>query len=549
MELTHEVLNQPPPLEAYSLYETDAALREGLAREGGTGFEAAVKAAGSALGSAEAFALGRQANRFTPELRTHDRFGHRIDEVEYHPAWHDVMRLAMAHRVHNLPWCHPQPGAQVARAALLSMLAQVEAGACCPITMTFAAWPVLRNDPALAQEWGPRLRGTAYEPRLAPAHEKQAVLVGMAMTEKQGGSDVRANTTRAAKAGTHEGRDAFALTGHKWFCSAPMSDAFLVLAQQERGLSCFFVPRLRPDGTRNAIHLQRLKDKLGNRSNASSEIELHAAWGLLLGEPGRGVRTILEMVQHTRLDCVAGSTGLVRQAVAQAIHHAEHRAAFGRRLAEQPLMQNVLADLALEAEAATALMLRLARAFEAPEGSAERAFARIATAAGKYWVCKRAPQAIAEAMECLGGGGYVEESILPRLYREAPVNAIWEGSGNVICLDVLRALVREPECAPALLDEIKLAKGADRRLDTWTARLEAELTDPADAELRARRLVERIALALQASLLVRGAPGFVADAFCAGRLGDADGIAGLQFGALPRGVECVKVVERAGVRG
>ena len=548
MQPTHEVTNQPPPLEGYSLYASDAVLREGVAREGGRGFEAELVAAGRELGSAETFALGRQANRFTPELRTHDRFGHRIDEVEYHSAWHAVMQRAMAHRIHNLPWCRPEPGGQVARAALLSLLAQVEAGSCCPITMTFAAWPVLRSDAALFAEWGPRLRGTAYEPRLLPAREKQAVLLGMAMTEKQGGSDVRANTTRALAAGSVDGREAFALTGHKWFCSAPMSDAFLMLAQQEgRGLSCFLVPRIRPDGSRNAIHLQRLKDKLGNRSNASSEIELAGALGLLLGEPGRGVRTILEMVQHTRLDCVAGSTGLLRQAVAQALHHAEHRAAFGRRLAEQPLMQNVLADLALESEANTALMLRLARAFEAPEGSAERAFARIATAAGKYWVCKRAPQAIAEAMECLGGGGYVEESILPRLYREAPVNAIWEGSGNVICLDVLRALVREPECAPALLAELELARGADRRLDTWTARLEAELADPADAELRARRLVERIALALQASLLVRGAPAFVADAFCAARLGDADGIAGLQFGALPRGVECRKVVERAGV--
>jgi putative acyl-CoA dehydrogenase len=366
------------------------------------------------------------------------------------------------------------------------------------------------------------------------------------MTEKQGGSDVRANTTRAERAG---GADEYALTGHKWFCSAPMSDAFLALAQIEPrgGLSCFFVPRFRPDGTRNTIHLQRLKDKLGNRSNASSEIELHGSWARLVGEPGRGVRTILEMVQHTRLDCVSGSAGLMRQAVAQALHHAQHRAAFGCRLVEQPLMQNVLADLALEAEAATALMLRLARAFEAPAGSAERAFARIATAAAKYWVCKRTPQLIAEAMECLGGNGYVEESILPRLYREAPVNAIWEGSGNIMCLDVLRALVREPECAPALLGEIKLARGADRRLDAWTARLEAELADPADAELRARRTVERIALAVQASLLVRHAPSFVADAFCAARLGGEGGVAGIQFGALPRGVEVEKVVERAGV--
>ncbi len=546
MERTHEVLNQPPPLEGYSLYASDTALREGIEREGGRGFEAELECAGVDLGSAATFAAGRLANRLGPELRTHDRYGHRIDEVEFHPAWHDVLRLAMAHRVHNLPWHAERPGAQVARASLLSMLAQVEAGACCPLTMTFAAWPVLRSDAELAATWGPRLCGNAYEPRLLPAAEKAAVLVGMAMTEKQGGSDVRANTTAAEPAGAVDGRDVFALTGHKWFCSAPMSDAFLMLAQQEgRGLSCFFVPRFRPDGSRNAIQLQRLKDKLGNRSNASSEIELRGAFALLLGEPGRGVRTILEMVQHTRLDCVAGSTGLVRQAVAQAIHHAEHREAFGRRLAEQPLMQAVLADLALESEASTALMLRLARAFETPEGSAERAFARIATAVAKYWVCKRAPQAIAEAMECLGGAGYVEESNLPRLYREAPVNAIWEGSGNVICLDVLRALVREPECALALLDEIKLARGGDARLDTWTAKLEAELGERDDAERRARRLVERIALALQASLLVRGAPGFVADAFCAARLGDGDGVAGLQFGALPRGVDCAALVERA----
>jgi putative acyl-CoA dehydrogenase len=541
---THEVLNQPPPLEDYSLFESDVALREGHAREAGGVFEAELRAFGTLAGRAETFALGRAANRYTPELRTHDRFGHRVDEVEFHPAWHAVMRLAMEHRVHNLPWAWPEPGAMVARAALHSMLAQVEAGSCCPLTMTFAAWPVLREDKDLAAEWGPRLFGNVYEPRLLPPAQKAAVLVGMAMTEKQGGSDVRANTTRAERAG-----EAWALTGHKWFCSAPTSDAFLMLAQIEPadGLSCFFVPRFRPDGTRNAIHLQRLKDKLGNRSNASSEIELHGAWARLLGEPGRGVRTILAMVQHTRLDCVSGSAGLMRQALAQALHHARHRSAFGRPLIEHPLMQSVLADLALESEAATALMLRLARAFDAPGDRAEHALARIATAAAKYWVCKRAPQAIAEAMECLGGNGYVEESILPRLYREAPVNAIWEGSGNVICLDVLRAIEREPECVPALLDEIKLARGADPRLDTWTARLEAELADPVDAELRARRTVERIALALQASLLVRYAPPFVADAFCAARLGGSEGIAGLQFGALPGGLELGKVVERGGV--
>ncbi len=561
---THEVLNQPPPLEDYSLYASDAALREGLVREGGGGFEAELHAFGVEVGRAESFALGRQANRFTPELRTHDRFGHRIDEVDYHPAWHAVMRLAIEHRLHNLPWRAAQaraaggaapareaaPGAIVARAALHSMLAQVEAGSCCPLTMTFAAWPVLRDDAALAAEWGPALSGTRYEPRLLPVSQKSAALIGMAMTEKQGGSDVRANTTRASATGD----GCFALDGHKWFCSAPMSDAFLVLAQLEAGagrggLSCFFVPRVLPDGTRNPFALQRLKDKLGNRSNASSEVEFRGSWARLVGEPGRGVRTILEMVQHTRLDCVSGSAGLMRQAAAQAIHHAQHRAAFGRRLAEHALMQNVLADLALESEAASALMLRLARAFEAPGDAGERAFARIATAAAKYWVCKRTPQAILEAMECLGGNGYVEESMLPRLYREAPVNAIWEGSGNVICLDVLRALVREPDCAPALLAELRQARGADRRLDAWTARLEAELADPADAELRARRTVERVALALEASLLVRFAPPFVADAFCAARLGSEDGLAGLHFGALPRGIECARIVERAGVGG
>jgi putative acyl-CoA dehydrogenase len=542
---THEVLNQPPPLEDYSLFESDTALREGHAREAGGAFENELRAFGALVGRAEFFTLGRQANRATPELRTHDRYGHRIDEVEFHPAWHAVMRLAMEHRVHNLPWAWPEPGSIVARAVLHSMLAQVEAGSCCPLTMTFAAWPVLREDKDLALEWGPRVFGTEYEPRLLPPAKKPAVLIGMAMTEKQGGSDVRANTTRAEPAGRP---GEYVLTGHKWFCSAPMSDAFLVLAQiaPAGGLSCFFVPRVLPDGTRNPFILQRLKDKLGNRSNASSEVEFRGTWGRLLGEPGRGVRTILEMVQHTRLDCVSGSAGLMRQAVAQALHHAHHRSAFGRRLIDQPLMQNVLADLALESEAATALMLRLARAFDSPDDPAERAFARIATAAAKYWVCKRTPQAIAEAMECLGGNGYVEDSILPRLYREAPVNAIWEGSGNVICLDVLRALVREPECANALLEELRLARGGDRRLDAWVGKLEKELADPADAELRARRTVERIALALQAALLVRFAPPFVADAFCAARLGDPEGIAGLQFGALPRGVEAGKVVERAG---
>jgi putative acyl-CoA dehydrogenase len=547
---THEVLNQPPALEGYDLFASDAALVEGLRREGGGAFEKEVAEFGRIAGSAESFEVGRLANRFSPELRTHDRFGHRIDEVEFHPAWHAVMARAMAHEVHNLPWRRRAAGAQVARSALHSLQAQVEAGSCCPLTMTFAAYPVIRRWPEVA-DWEPRLLGTEYEPRLLPRERKRAVLVGMAMTEKQGGSDVRANTTRALPAEATFGAGAFALLGHKWFCSAPMSDAFLTLAQIEDargaagGLTCFLVPRFRPDGSRNPFHIQRLKDKLGNRSNASSEIEYRGTFAQRVGEPGRGVRTILEMVQHTRLDCVSGSAGILRQAVAQALHHAAHRQAFGRRLADHPLMQNVLADLALESEAATALMLRLARAFEAQDEGSERAFARVATAVAKYWVCKRTPQAIGEAMECLGGAGYVEESGLPRLYREAPVNAIWEGSGNVICLDVLRAMVREPECVPAFLDELRLARGADRRLDAWVAKLEAELADPRDAEARARRTVERMALALEGSLLVRGAPSAVADAFCAARLGDPDGIAGLQLGALPAGIAFAPIVERA----
>jgi putative acyl-CoA dehydrogenase len=536
---THAVTNQPPPLEGVSWLAGDAALREGLAREGAGWAEPRVARFGALLASPEVIGWGRDANRNPPELRTHDRFGHRIDEVAFHPAWHRVMALAMEHEVHNLPWRERRPGAQVARSALHSLLSQVEAGSCCPLTMTFACLPALQHEPAVLAEWEPLLLGTEYEPELRRAREKRAVLVGMAMTEKQGGSDVRANTTRAEPAGG----DAFELTGHKWFCSAPMSDAFLTLAHTRRGLTCFLVPRFRPDGSRNPFRIQRLKDKLGNRSNASAEIEYEGSFAQRVGEEGRGVRTILEMVHHTRLDCVSGSAGLVRQALAQALHHARHRQAFGKRLWDQPLMRNVLADLAVESEAATVLMLRLARAYDAASGDpGEAAFARIATAVGKYWVCKRAPAAIYEAMECLGGNGYVEDSGLPRLFREAPVNAIWEGSGNVICLDVLRAMVREPASLPALLAEIRLARGADRRLDAEADALEAALARPEDAEARARSLVERMALLLQASLLLRHAPAPVADAFCAGRLASG---AGLAFGTLPAALDLGAILERA----
>jgi putative acyl-CoA dehydrogenase len=540
---THAVINQPPPLEGYDLLAADAALGEGLRREGGAWAEDAVRAYGRAMGSAQAFEWGRLANVHTPVLRTHDRFGHRIDEVEFHPAWYEVMGLAVAHRVHNLPWHEPRPGAHVARSAMHSFLSQVEAGAACPITMTFASVPALRHQKEVGGFWEERVLGTEYDPRLVPATGKSTVLVGMAMTEKQGGSDVRSNTTLARPLGADGPGHEYALVGHKWFCSAPMCDAFLTLAQAPRGLSCFLVPRFLPDGSRNPFHIERLKDKLGNRSNASGEIEFRDTWARMLGEEGRGVATILEMVHHTRLDCVSGSTGLMRQALSQAVHHARHREAFGRRLADQPLMRNVLADLAVEVEAATALMLRLARAYDESAGSeSARAFARIATAVGKYWVCKRGPQLIGEAMECLGGNGYVEESLLPRLYREAPVNSIWEGSGNVICLDVLRAAVREPETVAAFLDEIRPARGADRRLDARITQLEGEFARLGDVESRARRLVESMAVTLQASLLVRHAPPAVADAFCASRIA---GEAGLAYGTLPTDTDFASITTRA----
>jgi len=543
---THEVSNQPREFAGVNLYLSDRALCEGIRERGAGWAHDHLADFGALVGSAEFLELGRLANRFEPELRTHDRFGHRIDEVEYHPAWHDVMRHAMAHEVHNLPWRRQQSGGFVARAALHMLLSQVESGSCCPLTMTFACRPALAHQPDVACDWEPGLQGTDYDPRLVPASQKSSVLVGMAMTEKQGGSDVRANTTRATPTGRGGPGGEYALTGHKWFCSAPMSDAFLTLAQTDRGLSCFLVARVLPDGTRNAIRIQRLKDKLGNRSNASSEIEYTGALGRMVGEEGRGVRTIVEMVHHTRLDCVSGSTGLMRQALAQAIHHSAAREAFGRRLIAQPLMQNVLADLALEVEASTALMLRLARAFDdAPVDEGERAFARIATAVGKYWVCKRAPAMIYEAMECLGGAGYVEESILPRLYREAPVNSIWEGSGNVMCLDVLRAIVREPGSIESLMTELRSARGEYAALDRCVEGIASELAKPDDAEKRARSLVESMATALQASLLARTAPRVVADAFIAGRLGSG----GRTFGTLHADVELAPILERANPNG
>ncbi|MDR5683913.1 MAG: isovaleryl-CoA dehydrogenase [Armatimonadota bacterium] len=536
---THEVTNQPPPLVGYDAYTADLALVEAVCREGGGWAEGELRKIGAFCGSAAAHELGFLANGHPPVLHTHDRFGFRRDEVTYHPAYHELMRHAVAFGAHAAPWGDPHPGAHVVRAAKFFLLTQVEAGHGCPVSMTYAAVPALRTTPDVASEWEGRLFSRVYDPSFRPVSEKAGALMGMAMTEKQGGSDVRANTTRAEPIGKPGPGGEYRITGHKWFCSAPMSDAFLVLAQAPGGLSCFLLPRWTPDGQRNAFFLQRLKDKLGNRSNASVEVEFDGAWARMVGEEGRGVRTILEMVTHTRLDCVIGSAAGMRHAVAEAIHHAAHRRAFGRLLLDQPLMQNVLADLALESEAATVLAMRLARAYDttAPE---EVAFRRLATAVAKYWVCKRTPPHAAEALECLGGNGYVEESVMPRLFRESPLNGLWEGAGNVICLDVLRAIRRDPQSVEAFWNEVRLAHGGDARLDAFVRRLERDIAEPDEAA--ARRLTEDMALALQASLLVCCGPPAVADAFCASRLGADPRRA---FGTLPAGVDLSAIVERA----
>ena len=523
--------NQPPPLAGHDLFASNRPLAEALEREGAGWAAERCSAFGGSL-SGEPLEWGRLANEHPPQLRTHDRFGERVDEVEFHPAWHELMRMSIARGVHALSWTDEREGAHVARAALFMLAGQVEAGHGCPLSMTHAAVPALRAAaPELAAEWEPLLTSDEYDFGLRPAAEKRGVLCGMAMTERQGGSDVRVNTTTARPLGNGE----YLLDGDKWFCSAPMCDAFLVLAQAPAGLSCFLLPRVLPDGTRNGFRIQRLKDKLGDRSNASGEIELAGALAQLVGEEGRGVRTIVEMVVHTRLDCVLGSAAGMRQAVEQATHHAAHRVAFGKTLIDQPLMQNVLADLCIESEAATVTALRLARAYDRrATDPQEAAFARIATAVAKYWICKRGPGHAAEALECVGGSGYVEESGLPRVYRQQPVQSIWEGSGNVVCLDVLRALEREPESAPALLDEIALA--GDRRLTAYAERALAGAE-----EARARLLVERLALALQASLLVRHAPAAVAEAFVASRL---DGDGGLAYGTLPPSADRGSILER-----
>ncbi len=543
---THQVINQTPPLQGHDVLATDRVLEESLHRHGGSDHADRLHALGRLAGTEQARAWGSAANTFLPQLRTHDRYGHRIDEVEFHPAWHELMRVATANGLHATPWAAPVgTGAHVARAVGFHLWSQVEAGHGCPVSMTYAAVPALRTDPTLAAQWEPRLTSTSYESGLRPPAHKSGCIAGMAMTEKQGGSDVRANTTRAVP-DADTGR--YRLTGHKWFCSAPMSDVFLVLAQAPGGLTCFVVPRVLPDGSRNTFLIQRLKDKLGNRSNASSEIELDATWAHRLGEEGRGVATIISMVAATRLDCVIGSAALLRAAVAEATWHAAHRQAFGARLADQPAMAAVLADLALESEAATMLAIRLAATFDSDRPQ-EAALRRIALPPSKYWVTKRSVAAIGEALECLGGNGYAEESGMPRLYRESPVNAVWEGSGNIQALDLLRVLAREPDALEALDKELSAATGAepvyDRAVAELTSTLAALARDPESAPNQARAVAGRVATLLQASLLLRWSPAAVAGAFVASRLAARCAADLGLFGALPTGADARAVVQRA----
>ncbi|MEJ8574699.1 acyl-CoA dehydrogenase family protein [Microbaculum marinum] len=540
---THEVFNQVPPLEGFNAFLGDPALKEAVDREGGGWGRERLSALGEWVASSRTQELARLANTWLPVLKTFDRYGNRIDEVEFHPAYHELLGKAIAEEIHALPFADPRSGVYVVRAGLHFLYNFAEIGVLCPVTMTFAAVPTLRQQPEIAAEWEPRIVSDHYDPRFMPAPGKTGAQIGMAMTEKQGGSDVRANTTRAVPLNGGGPGGEYLLTGHKWFCSAPMCDGFLTLANTDAGLTCFFVPRWTPDGERNVFLIQRLKDKLGNKSNASSEIEYRDTWARMVGEEGRGVRTIIEMVHHTRLDTGISAAGIMRNAVARAIHHASHRSAFQKKLVDQPAMRRVLADVALESEASTALAMRVARAFDqGGKNEAEQAFARISVAVAKFWHCKRCPALVAEALELHGGNGYVETGEMARLYREAPLNGIWEGSGNVMALDVLRAIARDPTALTAVMDEMELAAGADRRFDRHLEKLKQRIVDKRFSESHARQIAMELALGLQASLLVRFAPGYVADGFCATRL--EDGI-GLAFGLLPDGLDEAAIVERA----
>ncbi len=540
---THEVLNQSSPLVDYNAYEGDRALRDAVHRHGGGWAEDALVAHGARTGSAEVIEWGFLANAFPPRFESHDRQGHRVDRVHYHESYHRLMTMGLELGLHSSPWAEPRAGAHVARAALYYLQAQVEAGHGCPLTMTFASVPTLHLTRSVAEEWLPKVLACGYDPRNVPAEEKQAVTFGMGMTEKQGGSDVRSNTTRAVALGAGGPGELYELVGHKWFTSAPMCDAYLMLGQAEGGLSCFVVPRWRPDGSKNPIEVQRLKNKLGNVSNASAEIELHGAYGWMVGEEGRGVRTIIEMVAMTRYDCMIGSSAAQRQAVALAVHHARQRSAFGRALIEQPLMRNVLADLELELEGSLALTMRMAEALDrSGDDRREALLLRLGLPTGKYWITKRTPLHTYEAMECLGGNGVTEEYLTARLYRDAPINAIWEGSGNIQALDVLRALDRSPQALEVWLDELAVTERASRELDRAVTRLKESLAEREASEYRARSLIDQLALTMQASLLVRAGSAAVAEAFVASRLGHRGD---RNYGTLPPGHDLEAILERA----
>ncbi len=543
METTHDVFNQPAPLAGYNLFETNRALRDALKFNAPTLQTTALYDLGETIGTADMQAHARLANVHTPQLHTHDRFGHRIDEVEFHPSYHVLMKAAVGGGLHGTPWASASASPHIQRAAGFMLFTELEPSMLCPISMSYAVTPALRSNAAIHADWGPKLASLWYDPGLKSFKDKPGVTMGMGMTEKQGGSDVRANTTRAVRAGSDAWGERYEITGHKWFFSAPMCDAFLVLAQAPAGLTCFFLPRVLPDGERNAIHIQRLKDKLGNKANASSEVEFHGATAWLVGEEGRGIPQILEMGTMTRLDCALGTSGLMRQALSLALHHTAQRSAFGKTLIEQPLMKNVLADMALESEAATALAIRLARAFDHPDDEHERLMARLLTPVAKFWICKRGSHLAQEAMECLGGNGYVEEGgegVMARVYREMPLNSIWEGAGNIMALDLLRGL-RRGDAAAALARELAPARGGHAALDRMVAALPARVESMA-TEVEARRLAQDVALAVQAALLVQTAPAAVHDAFCASRLG---GDWGHAFGTLGAGVDFDAVVRRA----
>jgi len=541
---THEVQNLPKALENYDSYLQDRALRDAVRANDGSWAEHELSRFGKVCGSSEVIEWGFQANANKPELFTHDRYGQRVDEVRFHPAYHQCMSLSMQEGIHASHWVDPKPGAQVARAAKSYLMTQVEAGHGCPITMTSAAIPTLKRQPDLYEEWAPKILHSSYDPRNISHAEKESVTIGMAMTEKQGGSDVRQNSTRAYALGKGGPGQLYELVGHKYFVSAPMCDAFLVLAQTDAGVSCFLVPRWRPDGTKNPLQIQRLKNKMGNVSNASSETELRGALGWLVGDEGRGVSAILEMVAMTRFDCMIGSSALMRQSIAQITHHCQSRVAFGKRLTEQPLMQNVLADLILENEAAVAFTMRLAKSLDrAGESEAERNLVRMGTAIGKYWICKRTPGHAYEAMECIGGSGVMEDSIMPRLFRESPINTIWEGSGNVQCLDMLRAMHRTPGSLEAFMHELHQAQGKNALYDQALDNLAKEFEDTSDFEYRSRHVVEQMALTIQASTLLQQGDELVAQSYCQARLDPKN--RGWVYGTLPRGIDCASLIHRA----